>query len=96
VFLSFVTKYNDKFANELIKHCPWVKRVERQGKVLAVHGTNCIRLATLVCDHYGASCKRMLGEASQRTRTTNSKKINCTVRLTSDYLKGDMVSVTYR
>ena len=37
----------------------------------------------------------MLGEAPQRERST-SPKVSCTVRLTVNYLIGDMVAINYR
>jgi hypothetical protein len=96
IALATEQEYNDWYANEHIKPCVWVKKDERESKVPTVYGTDCLRLVTLACDHYGASHKRLLGEAPQRERSTTSKKVNCTVRLTANYLKNGIAATNYR
>jgi hypothetical protein len=71
IALATEQECNDWFANEPMKPCAWVKKDERESKVPAIYGTDRLRLVTLFCDHYGASHKRLLGEAPQRERSTS-------------------------
>jgi hypothetical protein len=71
IALATEQECNDWFAIEPMKPCAWVKKDERESRVPAVHDTDRLRLVALVCDRYGASHKRLLGEAPQRERSTS-------------------------